>query len=100
MNSHIHLYHCINISFPCPFYLPPHRVQQEAITKEKEEEEKQRQKAHRQADALRYQVRQRELSAIAKRREILDEADRLKEEARQRRVRLSEIKEKKLKELK
>ncbi|XP_041796665.1 cilia- and flagella-associated protein 45 [Chelmon rostratus] len=76
------------------------KVQQEAITKEKEEEEKQRQKAHRQADALRYQVRQRELSAIAKRREILDEADRLKEEARQRRVRLSEIKEKKLKELK
>ncbi|XP_038548951.1 cilia- and flagella-associated protein 45 [Micropterus salmoides] len=76
------------------------KVQQEAIIKQKEEEEKQRQKAHSQAEAIRNQVKERELSAIAKRREIFKEADRLVEEARQRRMRLDEIKEKKLMELK
>lgn len=90
----------INISLPSHFYLSPHRVQQEAIIKQKEEEEKQRQKAHSQAEAIRNQVKERELSAIAKRREIFKEADRLVEEARQRRMRLDEIKEKKLMELK
>ncbi|KAM8767905.1 cilia- and flagella-associated protein 45 [Acanthopagrus schlegelii] len=76
------------------------KVQQEAIIKQKEEEEKQRQKAHRRAEAIRQQVKERELSAIAKRRQIFQEADRLIEEAQQRRVRLNEIKEKKLRELK
>ncbi|XP_049460187.1 cilia- and flagella-associated protein 45 [Epinephelus fuscoguttatus] len=75
------------------------KVQQEASIKQKEDEEKQRQKALRHAEAIRNQVKERELSAIAKRREIFKEADRLIEEARQRRVRLDEIKEKKLKEL-
>uniref|UniRef100_A0A3Q3J8C3 Cilia- and flagella-associated protein 45 n=1 Tax=Monopterus albus TaxID=43700 RepID=A0A3Q3J8C3_MONAL len=74
-------------------------VQQEAIIKQKEEEEKQRQKALHYSDAIRQQMKERELSAIAKRRETFEEADRLIEEARQRRVRLEEIKEKKLKEL-
>ncbi|XP_029301485.1 cilia- and flagella-associated protein 45 isoform X2 [Cottoperca gobio] len=76
------------------------KVQQEAIIKLKEEEDKQRQKANRHAEAIRSQVKERELSAVAKRREIFKEADRLVEEARQRRVRLDEIKDKKLKELK
>lgn len=75
-------------------------MQQEAIIKQKEEEEKQRQKARRRAEAIRQQVKERELSAIAKRRQIFQEADRLIEEAQQRRARLSEIKEKKLRELK
>lgn len=75
-------------------------MQQEAIIKQKEEEERQRQKAHRHAEVIRNQVKERELSAVAKRREIFKEADRLIEDARQRRVRLDEIKEKKLKELK
>lgn len=65
-----------------------------------EEEEKQRQKALRHSESIRQQVKERELSAIAKRREIFKESDRLIEEARQRRMRLNEIKEKKLKELK
>ncbi|XP_030260197.1 cilia- and flagella-associated protein 45 isoform X2 [Sparus aurata] len=76
------------------------KVQQEAIIKQKEEEEKQRQKARRRAEAIRQQVKERELSAIAKRRQIFQEADRLIEEAQQRRARLNEIKEKKLRELK
>ncbi|XP_076591735.1 cilia- and flagella-associated protein 45 [Chaetodon auriga] len=75
------------------------KAQQDAIVKQKEEEEKRRQKAYLRAEALRHQVRERELSAIAKRREISEEANRLNEEARQRRMRLDEIKEKKLKEL-
>ena len=75
-------------------------MQQEAIIKQKEEEEKQRQKAHRRAEAIRQQVKERELSAIAKRRQIFQEADRLIEEAQQRRARLNEIKVKKLRELK
>ncbi|KAM9363763.1 cilia- and flagella-associated protein 45-like [Symphorus nematophorus] len=76
------------------------KVQQEMIIKDKEKEEKKRQKAQRHAEAIRHQVKDRELSAIAKRRELFKEADRLVEEARQRRLRLDEIKEKKLKELK
>ncbi len=75
-------------------------MQQEAIIKQKEEEEKQRQKALQHAEAIRRQVKERELSAITKRREVLKEADRLMEEAHQRRIRLNEIKEKKLQELK
>ncbi|XP_039986506.1 cilia- and flagella-associated protein 45 isoform X2 [Xiphias gladius] len=76
------------------------KVQQEGIVKQMEEEEKQRQKALRHSESIRQQVKERELSAIAKRREIFKESDRLIEEARQRRMRLNEIKEKKLKELK
>ncbi|KAF3692974.1 Cilia- and flagella-associated protein 45 [Channa argus] len=76
------------------------KVQQETAIKHKEEEEKQRQKAHRHSDAIRQQMKERELSAIAKRREVFKEADQLIEEARQRRLRLDEIKDKKLKELK
>ncbi|XP_070762163.1 cilia- and flagella-associated protein 45 [Enoplosus armatus] len=75
------------------------KVQQEMIIKQKDAEEKQRQKAHRHAEAICHQVKERELSAVAKRREIFKEADRLVEEAQQRRMRLNEIKEKKLKEL-
>ncbi|XP_044057555.1 cilia- and flagella-associated protein 45 [Siniperca chuatsi] len=75
------------------------KVQQEAIIKQEEEEEKQRQKARRHAEAIQNQVKERELSAIAKRRETFKEADRLVEEARQRHMRLSKIKEKKLMEL-
>ncbi|KAM9853491.1 LOW QUALITY PROTEIN: cilia- and flagella-associated protein 45-like [Aulostomus maculatus] len=76
------------------------KVQQEAINKQEEEEEKQRQRALRHSDAIKKQVKERELSALAKRTEIFKEAERLSEEARQRRSRLDEIKEKKLRELK
>ncbi|XP_022046067.1 cilia- and flagella-associated protein 45 [Acanthochromis polyacanthus] len=76
------------------------KAQQEAIAKQKEKEERQHQKAHRHAQAVRQQIRERELSAITKRSDIFKEADQLIEEARQRRVRLDEIKRKKLQELK
>ncbi|XP_034404294.1 cilia- and flagella-associated protein 45 [Cyclopterus lumpus] len=76
------------------------KVQHEAIVRQQEDEQKQQQKARNHADAIRNQVRERGLSAVAKRREIFKEANQFVEEARQRRVRLDEIKEKKLKELK
>ncbi|XP_049900894.1 cilia- and flagella-associated protein 45-like [Epinephelus moara] len=75
------------------------KVQQEALIKQEEAEEKQRQKAHRYSETIRNQVKAHELSAAAQRREVFKEADRLMEEARQRRVRLDEVKKKKLKEL-
>uniref|UniRef100_UPI0037E9A1B8 cilia- and flagella-associated protein 45 n=1 Tax=Semicossyphus pulcher TaxID=241346 RepID=UPI0037E9A1B8 len=76
------------------------KVQQEALIKQSEEEEKQRQKAQHHAEAIRHQVKERKFSAITKRKEIFKEAECLIEEARQRRLRLDEIKDKKLKELK
>ncbi|XP_075998777.1 cilia- and flagella-associated protein 45-like [Genypterus blacodes] len=76
------------------------RVQQEAIAKEKEEEERQRQKLLRHSAAIRQQVRERELIAMAQRKEIFKEGDKLNEAARQRRIRLEDFKEKKLRELK
>ncbi|KAM3875328.1 cilia- and flagella-associated protein 45 [Diretmus argenteus] len=76
------------------------KAQQEAIAKQKEEEDRQRQRVLHHADGVRQQVKERELLAVTKRREIFKEGDRLVEEARQRRIRLDEVKEKKLKELK
>ncbi|KAK5868373.1 hypothetical protein PBY51_009398 [Eleginops maclovinus] len=75
-------------------------AQQQAIVKIKEEEERRRQRSNRHAEAIRNQVKEQELSAVAKRSETFKESDRLMEEARQRRLRLDEIKEKKLQELK
>ncbi|MEQ2171359.1 hypothetical protein GOODEAATRI_009832, partial [Goodea atripinnis] len=66
-----------------------HRTQQEALAKEKELKEKQLQKAFHHAETLRQQMKELELSALAKRREKFKEADRLIEEERQRRMRLS-----------
>ncbi|XP_038830318.1 cilia- and flagella-associated protein 45 [Salvelinus namaycush] len=76
------------------------RAQQVSICKEKDKEEKHRIKVLRHADGVRQQVREREMQAIALRREVYKEGDRLDEEARHRRIRLDEIKEKKLRELK
>ncbi|XP_024139305.1 cilia- and flagella-associated protein 45 [Oryzias melastigma] len=75
------------------------KVQQEEMAKQKEEEEKKRQKAQQHALAIRQQVKERELSAAAKRKEMFKEANRRLEEAKQRQSRLAEIKEKKLQQL-
>lgn len=82
------------------FRRSPHRAHQEATLREKQEEERKQQKARQHADAIRNQVKERVLSAAAKRKEMFKEADQCAEAARQRRVRLDEIKEKKLTELK
>ncbi|KAM4742714.1 cilia- and flagella-associated protein 45 [Anableps anableps] len=75
------------------------KTQKEAIAKDAELKEKKLQKALRHAEALQQQMKQRELSALAKRREKFSEADQMIEEDRQRRMRLIEVKEKKLQEL-
>ncbi|CAL8349699.1 unnamed protein product [Lota lota] len=76
------------------------RAQQAAIAKQEEEEQRHRQKALSHADGVRQQVREREQLAVAKRREVYKEREELDEVGRQRRLRLDEIKDKKLKELK
>ncbi|KAI7802778.1 coiled-coil domain-containing protein 19, partial [Triplophysa rosa] len=76
------------------------RAQQELIEKDHEKEQQKHQRIHRHANAVRQQIRERELQAIGQRREMFREGERLEEEARNRRTRLDEIKEKKLRELK
>lgn len=76
------------------------RAQQELIEREYEKEEQRQQQIQKHADAVRQQVREREMQAVTQRREMFRERERLEEEARNRRARLDEIKEKKLKELK
>ncbi|XP_012679476.1 cilia- and flagella-associated protein 45 [Clupea harengus] len=75
------------------------RVQLEAIEREKERGEKHQQRVLRHAEGVRQQVREREMDAMAQRRELFQEGHRLDEEARQRRQRLNDIKDKKLQEL-
>ncbi|XP_077422591.1 cilia- and flagella-associated protein 45 [Vanacampus margaritifer] len=76
------------------------KIQQEAGIKQKEEDAKQRQNALGHAEAIRRQVKELGQAVVAKRKETLKEAEKLSEEARQRRRRISDIKQKKLKELK
>ncbi|KAK2894850.1 hypothetical protein Q8A67_012079 [Cirrhinus molitorella] len=76
------------------------RAQQELIEKEREKEDQHNRKIQRHAEAVRHQVREREMQAVTQRRELFREGERLEEEARIRRARLDEIKEKKLRELK
>lgn len=67
--------------------------------KQKQEEEKQRHRARRHAEAIQRQVKERELAAITKRRQTFQEGHEMSERDQQRRLRLGEIKERKLKEL-
>ncbi|XP_038141761.1 cilia- and flagella-associated protein 45 [Cyprinodon tularosa] len=76
------------------------KSQQEAVAKEKELKERQLQETLHHAETLRHQIKLQELSALNMHREKFQEANRLMEAERQRRLRLTEVKEKKLKELK
>ncbi|XDV28641.1 hypothetical protein PO909_031872, partial [Leuciscus waleckii] len=75
------------------------RAQQDLIEKEQGKEEQRHQHIQRHAEAARQQIRERELRAVSQHRELFQEGERLQEEARSRRARLDEIKEKKLREL-
>ncbi|CAM4583951.1 unnamed protein product [Leuciscus chuanchicus] len=74
-------------------------AQQDLIEKEREKEELRHQQIQRHAEAVRQQVREREVQAVSQRRELFREGERLEEAARSHRARLDEIKEKKLREL-
>ncbi|XP_051934451.1 cilia- and flagella-associated protein 45 isoform X2 [Hippocampus zosterae] len=76
------------------------KVQQEASVRQNEEDQKRRQKALRHAEAIRQQVKELEMANVTKCQETFKEAEKLSEEARQRRKRIGDIKRKKLKELK
>lgn len=69
------------------------------MARRQKQEERQRQMARRHAEAIQQQVKERELSAIARRRQTFQEGHQLEERNRQRNARLQEMKERKLKEL-
>ncbi|XP_059828818.1 cilia- and flagella-associated protein 45-like isoform X1 [Hypanus sabinus] len=75
------------------------RVQKEQMAKEQQEEEDRRQGRTRYASDLRHQIREKEQKQIAEKATFFEEGRRLKEEAQQRRLRLDQIKRKKLQEL-
>ncbi|XP_072309516.1 cilia- and flagella-associated protein 45 [Eucyclogobius newberryi] len=75
------------------------KVQQEAILREQEEAERLALQARRNADAIRQQVKEHELLAISKRKEMFKDIEQQNEENRLRQLRLCEVKEKKLNEL-
>lgn len=81
-------------------YASFHRDQLAQIAKEKEVEQKYNEEAQRHAASLRQQVKEQELLAAEKRREKFKEAERMFEEDRQRNMRLLEVKQRKLQELK
>lgn len=80
--------------------LSPRRVQQEEMVKEQVQNDRQRHKVQQHAQDIRQQMKEREILATAKHKETFKEAERLMEETRQRRLRLDELKQKKLQELK
>ncbi|GCB83158.1 hypothetical protein scyTo_0023419, partial [Scyliorhinus torazame] len=74
-------------------------IQKEQIEKEKKEEDDKRYGRTKYASDLREQIGVRERKHIAERASFFEEGKRLKEEAYQRRLRLDQIKRKKLEEL-
>ncbi|XP_069797302.1 cilia- and flagella-associated protein 45-like isoform X2 [Narcine bancroftii] len=74
-------------------------VQKEEIVKEQKAEEGRRHGRTKFATDLREQIREKEQKQIAERAAFFEEGKRLKEEAHQRRIRLNQIKKKKLDEL-
>ncbi|XP_072366376.1 cilia- and flagella-associated protein 45 [Scyliorhinus torazame] len=75
------------------------KIQKEQIEKEKKEEDDKRYGRTKYASDLREQIGVRERKHIAERASFFEEGKRLKEEAYQRRLRLDQIKRKKLEEL-
>uniref|UniRef100_A0A669B1H8 Cilia- and flagella-associated protein 45 n=1 Tax=Oreochromis niloticus TaxID=8128 RepID=A0A669B1H8_ORENI len=76
------------------------KVQQEEMVKEQVQNDRQHHKVQQHVQAIHQQMKEREILATAKRKETFKEAKRLMEETRQRRLRLDELKQKKLQELK
>lgn len=74
-------------------------AQQEAMTKEKYEEDDHHVKRLTHAEDVRKQIRHKEQLKVADRNAFFEEGVKINEEARQRRARLDNIKEKKLRDL-
>ncbi|XP_044128938.1 cilia- and flagella-associated protein 45-like [Bufo gargarizans] len=75
------------------------RVQRELMKKEHNEQEEKASQLTKHAGELRRQVRENEQKQVLERIDHFEEGKRLDEEARQRRARLDELKQKKLEEL-
>ena len=75
------------------------RAQKELVEKERKEEDEARKKRLGHADDVRAQIREKEHARIAERNAFFEEGVKLDEEARQRRLKLEEVKRKKLETL-
>ncbi len=75
------------------------RAQIELAEKERSEEEKHRYQRKSYSENLQRQIRENELVRIGERKAFFEEGVKLDDEARARRVKLDEIKKKKLEEL-
>ncbi|TWW77563.1 cilia- and flagella-associated protein 45 [Takifugu flavidus] len=75
------------------------KVEQEAVIKRQEQEEKQRQRALGYANSIRHQIKEQKSCAAARRKQSFQEGRELTQKEQQRRLLLSEIREKKLQEL-
>jgi hypothetical protein len=75
------------------------RAQQELTEKQKQEEEEMRRRRSKFSDEVRAQIREKEQTRINERNKYFEEGIKLDEEARQRQLKLEEVKKKKLQEL-
>jgi hypothetical protein len=75
------------------------RAQQELVEKEQCEEIEKKKISSKHSEELRQQIRAKERERISERNDFFAEAEKLDEEARQRRLKLEEVKRKKLNEL-
>jgi len=75
------------------------RAQQELIEKERQEEDEKKGQRRKYASDVRSQIREKEQVRVSERNAFFEEGVKLDEEARQRRLKLEEVKKKKLDEL-
>ena len=75
------------------------RAQKELVEKERREDDEARKKRHYHADEVRDQIREKEQLRISERNAFFEEGVKLDHEARQRRVKLEDVKKKKLETL-
>jgi len=75
------------------------RAQQELVLRQQQEEEQQRRKRGQFSDEIRAQIREKEQVKIQERSKFFEEGVKLSEEAKQRQLKLEEVKRKKLAEL-
>lgn len=75
------------------------RAQKELVEKDKREEEEQMRRRRLYADDVRTQIREKEQIRISERNAFFEEGHKLNEEAKMRRSKLDEVKQKKLNEL-
>ena len=90
--------------FPVVFYIAVsraafYRAQQELIERQKLEDAEAKEKRSKFSEDVRAQIREKERQRISERKKYFEEGVKLDEEARQRQLKLEEVKRRKLEEL-